>query len=320
MFRASFDDVFASSAIPMVVLDREHRMVEVTTSFCEMIDQSRQDLVGSKILDFFPESDERKSVFAAVYDGGLSGETKVLERAPYCVVPPGGGEPETRYWTISAAPLAGEGGGAPYALVAIQEVTEQVIADQLRRAVTDELAHRIGNLMSLVTAIANQTARTSDDLESFLPRFVGRVSALTQANMLLTGSQWAGTTVASLLQEAQRGQVEPGDPRVAFSGPEIFLNSQVAQAFSLALHELTTNATKHGALTLDGGHIDVRWHGADRLERFEWTESGVNSVRPPPRKGFGTTILEQIIPAQLGGSASLDFRPDGIHYLMQRHA
>lgn len=175
-----------------------------------------------------------------------------------------------------------------------------------------ELSHRTKNLLAVVQGLAHMIARRADDIEDFEVRFRGCIQALAFSHDLLVAHDWQGATMDELLhiQLAPFGGVDSG--KITLDGPEVFLAPQTMQSLGLILHELATNATKHGALSTPGGMVAISWTRDDANEglALTWREQGGPPVHPPERKGFGRVVFERI-GASLDGEITTDFRPEG---------
>ena len=176
-----------------------------------------------------------------------------------------------------------------------------------------ELSHRAKNLLSIILAMARQTGRESASLAEFQDSFSARVQALAAAHDLLVSEGWSGASLRHIVQ-AQLAPFEHG--RVTIAGDDVFVAPEVVQNLGLALHELATNATKHGALSAADGKVRIDWayHGGgeSRRLRLTWSESGGPAVREPARHGFGRTVLERVTILALGGKGALDFAAGGV--------
>jgi two-component sensor histidine kinase len=176
-----------------------------------------------------------------------------------------------------------------------------------------ELSHRAKNLLSIILAMARQTGRESGSLAEFQDSFAARVQALAAAHDLLVSEGWSGASLRHIVQ----AQLAPfAHARIEIAGPDVFVAPEAVQNLGLALHELATNATKHGALTVDDGQVRIDWAfhdaGENRSLRLTWTESAGPAVREPARHGFGRTVLERVAIVALGGKGALDFTPGGV--------
>src|SRR6185369_7649467 len=139
-----------------------------------------------------------------------------------------------------------------------------------------------------------QTGRSSESLESFNTTFAGRLKALATAHDILMKTNWAGAHLNELLDAVVAPVRSPGEERVRLNGPQILLPVDAVVPLSMAFHELTTNALKYGALSVDGGHVEIGWHLDDRdnqLVELVWQEIGGPQVPPRRTPGFGTTLI-----------------------------
>jgi PAS domain S-box-containing protein len=171
-----------------------------------------------------------------------------------------------------------------------------------------EVNHRAKNMLSVVDAIAHQTATKNP--EDFVKRFSERIQALSANQDLLVRNEWNGVEVKDLV----RAQLAPFagliGSRIAVYGPKLRLKAAAAQAIGLALHELATNAAKYGALSTDRGHVDVCW-GNDTFT-MRWTERDGPPVAPPERRGFGTIVMKMMAERSVGGAVDLNYAPSGV--------
>jgi PAS domain S-box-containing protein len=192
----------------------------------------------------------------------------------------------------------------------VRDVSGRKFEEEQRQTLMAELDHRVKNVLATVQALAIQTAKRTTSLDGFLQNFGGRLKAMASANELLTAARWRGAAVDHLAA-AELGALAPG--QTSWDGPELFLTPRAANALSLALHELATNAVKFGALSVESGHVDVRWKRlADGGFELLWSESGGPTVFAPLRRGFGSTLLDQVTGRELNGGTAVEYRPAGV--------
>lgn len=199
---------------------------------------------------------------------------------------------------------------------AATDVTARHEAEDHLRLVVNELNHRVKNNLATVQAIASQTFRNADDLVQAEASFVGRIAALARATDFLTGAKGPQPSMRLVLEEAVRPHA-PTPARCRLAGPDLALPPKTAQALSLAVHELATNALKHGAWSTDAGAVTVDWSSAAsasgaRHLRMKWSESGGPSVTPPGRRGFGSRLIEEGLARELRGDVRLVFETGGL--------
>lgn len=191
------------------------------------------------------------------------------------------------------------------------EAVERRRGDEHQRVLQHELQHRVKNTLAMVQAIAGQTFRQTESA-SARETFVSRIVALSQANDVLTRSGWAAAQVKDIVIGATIPHCAPAE-RFTLSGPAIEVAANAALAFTLALHELCTNASKYGAFSSPNGHVTVEWN-VDQAGSFRlrWTEQGGPPVQQPTRKGFGSRLIERSLGPQLGGEVTTDYAPTGL--------
>ena len=181
----------------------------------------------------------------------------------------------------------------------------------------DELDHRVRNTLAKVRSIASMSARQSPDPMVFREVFAARIDALAQVHDLLAGDREHPVDLRNLVDGALAPFRNAGDANVSTRGPRLPLWPKAALTLGLALHELATNAAKHGALSIPGGRVIVEWVvRSDRNAVLEltWRETGGPPVRSSRCRSFGLMLLEQIAPRDLNGSAVMTFSPDGVSY------
>jgi two-component sensor histidine kinase/CheY-like chemotaxis protein len=187
-------------------------------------------------------------------------------------------------------------------------------AEQQVRLLMNEVNHRSKNLLSVVTAIAQQTATSSP--EEFIEKFSNRVQALAVNHDLLVKSQWRSIDASELIsgQLAHFGDLVGG--RIVVRGAPIQLSSAAAQSIGMVIHELSTNTIKYGALSGDEGRIEIAWeidsNSADPVFLMRWTERDGPPLVAPTRRGFGTTVVTKMVEMSLDGTTILDYSTNGL--------
>jgi two-component sensor histidine kinase len=189
------------------------------------------------------------------------------------------------------------------------------VAERIQRVLTDELHHRMKNMLAMVAAIVRQSLRTAGSLEAAEAAISVRLVAMARAHDLLLKSDWKSTGLHSVLKSA----VEQHDTvagRIAVMGADMEIVSSAILPLTLALNELCTNAVKYGALSRDAGRVDMTCRVDGKAVVIVWVESGGPPVQPPDRKSLGSTLIESALPRQMGGSGQLVFAPTGISFTL----
>jgi two-component sensor histidine kinase len=173
----------------------------------------------------------------------------------------------------------------------------------------EEMSHRAKNILSVVQAIARQTATASP--EEFLTRFSERIQTLAASHDLFVKSGSQGVEISDLVRIQLGHFNDVLNSRITLDGPSLRLSVVAAQTLGMILHELATNAAKYGALSNDSGQVGIRWEANDQF-KLGWSEHGGPKVSQPSRRGFGSTVLKAMAESNLDGDVDIDFAPAGL--------
>ena len=213
-------------------------------------------------------------------------------------------------------------------MIVVRMLTQQAMEDEvtlawfeeqasIRNSLTRELNHRVKNTLANVLSIIALTRRRATDVNEFADGLDGRIRALSATHDLLTHSDWGSTPVRAVVEAELLPYAHGGDHQLVINGPDVELAPNDALSLGLAIHELTTNAAKYGALSTPGGTVSVTWAPvSDSLVRIEWLERGGPPVPPQRGRGFGTDLIERIVAHELRNPVRLDFEPEGVRCLL----
>jgi two-component sensor histidine kinase len=222
----------------------------------------------------------------------------------------------TIYWVDTTIVPFLDDEGKPRHYVAIRaDITERKKAEENIRLLMGEVNHRSKNLLSVVQSIAVLSSKLADP-QTFASDLMQRIAGLSACQDLLLQSEWNGVDVADLV----RAQLAPFrdlvDRRIFISGPKAGLNPAAAQAIGMALHELSTNAAKYGALSNLDGRVLIGWSvtAEGNASKFclHWLEEGGPKVEPPTRKGFGQKVMVSMVEAAVNGKVQVEYCEAGI--------
>jgi PAS domain S-box-containing protein len=205
----------------------------------------------------------------------------------------------------------------PRVLGTLLDITERKSAESHQQLLMAELDHRVKNVLANVAAIARLSSSNAKSVASFASALDGRIHAMSSAHDLLRQSSWTGVDLHELVEGALAPFRSRSDNDIIVDGEPIRLTSKFAQSMALVLHELVTNAVKHGALAVAGGNVSVRWSretGADGDKMaFSWSERGGPICLKPTRHGFGLTVIRSAA-SECGGRADMTFAPEGFQF------
>jgi two-component sensor histidine kinase len=230
--------------------------------------------------------------------------------------------PGPKWYELKLAPVRDAAGHIKGLQGAVFDISERKQSETHLRILLLELAHRSKNLLAVIQGISNQTAKSSESIDEFTRRFTGRLMSLSRAHDILSDQNWRGAGMRELIRTQVLLFAGAAGDRVDYEGDAIYLRPNAAQHIGLALHELTANALKHGALSTRSGRVKIRWALSGEQEpgaqtfSLSWEESGGPAVRMPETKHFGRILLEEVAPLSVQGRAKLDFAAGGIIYEM----
>lgn len=200
------------------------------------------------------------------------------------------------------------------------DVTENVRSEQRQSLLIRELHHRVRNTLATVQGVMNTTAKSSVTIEEFQAAFAGRIGSLAKTHAVMTEEFDQSVSFEHLLNQELGCYAEDLGDRIRLRGPAVDLPSQIAVPLGMAVHELTTNAAKYGALASENGRIAVDWSLADGAAgaalRWEWSETDGPIVKPPHREGFGSMLLKRVLSQQIGAEVNVAFEPEGFRLRM----
>jgi two-component sensor histidine kinase/DNA-binding response OmpR family regulator len=221
-------------------------------------------------------------------------------------------------WHLETAP-----GGSPVrTFVACLDITERKQSEEQKKLLMAEINHRSKNLLAVVQALVSQSARRTDPV-TFASNLLDRLHGLSASQDLLIQNNWGAVEISELIQAQLYHFKDLIGSRILFGGPAAHLTAAGAQALGMAIHELATNAAKHGSLSTDNGSVHVSWEISNVQEpsfSIQWVEEGGAPTTPPTKKGFGLLVIGTIAESALGGSVTLDFAETGLKWKLSAPA
>jgi two-component sensor histidine kinase len=296
----------------MAVLRGPDHIFELTNASYNRLTRNR-DVLGRSIREAFPEV-EGQGYFELLDEVYGTGKAHVGKRMPLTMQASSNETAMQLYVDFVYAPLVDKNGVTTGVFVEGIDVTDHIHNEERLRLINDELQHRVKNTLAVVSAIATQSFRGSNN-DAALAAFQGRLGALAKAHDALTVENGAKTSVARVIEGAI-GPHRAGEDRFSISGPSIALGSKQAVALAMAVHELGTNAIKYGALSNSAGRIDISWKESrtESLPTFQlqWQERDGPVVAKPFRTGFGSRLIGRIIEGDFGGEVEIRYETSGV--------
>jgi PAS domain S-box-containing protein len=271
------------------------------------------EAVGQSVLMLIPEGrqDEETTIIERIRRGERVDTFETMRRRKDGTLIP---------VSLTISPVRNARGRIVGASKIARDITSHKESERRIRVLMREVNHRVKNQYSVILAMIRESGKRSSDPAGFELQVRERIMALADSHDLLVSADWSGATVCELL----RAQVKPfaDSERITLSGPPLLLHPNAVQYLGIAFHELATNATKHGALSVKGGRIVVDWQivpgddGTDYLE-LAWREEGGPPATPAERTGFGSVVLQRITPQALNGSSEVLYGDSGITWWLR---
>ncbi|MEO9341198.1 HWE histidine kinase domain-containing protein [Mesorhizobium sp. SB112] len=272
---------------------------------------SKPSAIGRRFCDVWAEAWDE---IGPIADRAMAGEASFFENYPLTINR--FGREEQAYFTFCYSPVMDEYGKILGMMDTVVETTETVRAQEMAQVLNSELAHRMRNMMTLVSSIASQTMRSGGASEQLEQVLLQRLRAMASVQDVLKIGHDNEADIQSIISNAIAPHVLK-DGRYHADGPKLDLNETKALALSLAINELITNAIKYGALSNDDVTISMSWSNepgqADGF-RFVWEEKGGPPVTPPARTGFGSRLIQRHVAGAFGVEAKITFNPSGVRY------
>ena len=217
--------------------------------------------------------------------------------------------------SLSISPLADESGKTVGASKIARDITEQKRTEERQKVLMAELDHRVKNALARVDVVAMSTRQSSNSVDEFVRSLRGRIQSMAVAHKLLSQSGWLGVGLTSLVHT----QLAPyaTDGNVTISGTDLTLTAEETQAVAMVVHELVTNAAKYGALSVPEGQVSVSWDrklngDATAILMLEWRELRGPPIATELQSGYGTGLIRDLVPHELGGKVDLVFDSGGV--------
>ncbi|HUL86815.1 MAG TPA: PAS domain S-box protein [Pseudolabrys sp.] len=303
---------YEHAAIGISEVDPDGRFLRVNEAICAITGYSRDELLAGKLFLYThpDDADPDREGFRKQVAGELefySVEKRFVRKDGRVI-----------WLSVRSSPVRGAGNRLRYVVRVVQDITERKAAEQRQKLLMDELNHRVKNTLATVQSLASQTARGTHTPAAFRERFEGRLIALSKAHDQLTTHHWESADLRELLSGSLAPYGGAGAERVVLRGEDVVLRPRAVLTLAMAVHELTTNAAKYGALSAPGGRIEIHWQpvragNSSPVLRIDWLEQGGPPVAEPDQRGFGSKLIEGSIAAELGGTARLAFEPQGLH-------
>jgi PAS domain S-box-containing protein len=304
-----FSATFDNAAIGLAHIAADGRMLNANRRLCDMVGYSRDELMALPTLHEIVRPDDRdiaRAQIELIRTGALEScrDEQRFIRADGSIL-----------WVIATLGcVRTASGGIDYLVAGFEDVSSQKLVEERQQTLLLELSHRSKNMLGVIQSIVSRSLVGDRSLAEAREALSGRLQALAKTNEILTVAAFDGVLLNVILEN----ELQAFTGRVRLDGPIVKLTDKAAQTLALVVHELATNATKYGALSVAGGAISVTWTvqgdaAAARLS-FDWREQGGPPAKPPKRSGFGNTLIRQVAGMEFSCTPETRYDEDGFGY------
>jgi len=301
-----------NASVGLVTLDGDLRYTFANPAYCRIFGLQETILGRSPAEALAPTYAQQ---MAPLLSRALAGERISCELSHPATPRPDG---RFSHYSMVFEPERDGDGRIVGVVTVVFDITDRKQSEEHIRLLLREVNHRSKNMLSVVSAIARQTKAPSQD--EFMKRFSDRIQALATSHDLLAESQWQSIAVSDLIRAQLAHFQDLIGRRIHLNGPPLKLSIGGAQCVGMVVHELATNAAKHGALSNQVGSVDITWQLKNQVggERFviSWLERDGPPVMAPASRGYGSTVIKGMVELNLDGEVQLDFRPSGLSWCL----
>jgi len=304
------ESLIAATPDLVYAFDRSYRFIFANRALLEMWGRTLEDSVGKRLTEigyepWHAEMHEREIDQVIATKQGIRGEVGF----PHATL-------GWRIYDYIFMPVFDAAGEVVSIAGTTRDITDIKRAEEHLQLLVNELNHRVKNTLATIQSIARQTFRGDAAEPRAREAFEGRLIALSDVHTVLTRTNWEGASLKEIVEKAlmpfNDEASDGGTSRLTTQGPDLQMRPQVSLAIAMALHELASNAVRHGAWSAPPGKVAVSWAVAGGRLRLEWRELGGPTVEPPTRRGFGTRLLQSGLARELDGQVRLDYPASGV--------
>lgn len=303
-----FKSIFENWSLPILILDRELNIAYCNKSYEAATHKTLSELKGQYVFEAFPETEERVALVKAKFLSALEGQATSLDRMRFNIEQADGSVRE-HIWQATQEPYFDVSGKVTHLIQRADDVTQIVKAELEREVIQEELDHRMKNIHTVVQAMARLTSRSAQSIEDYRDSFLARMESMSRAHERFLKSGWASVSLRNLIKDEITGAVPDVDGAFSLEGKDFMLSAAQSRSVTMLIHELTTNAVKHGCFTIENGHLNISWALKDSILTIDWVETGLINISAPKITGFGTKMIAMLPDIDV----SREFKPEGLH-------
>lgn len=315
---AELENLYDTTPVGLSLVDREMRYIRINDSLAQINGIPREEHIGKTFRELLPElEDGLRETYKQIFNTGEAVlNVEIMGETP---ASPG----EVRHWIGDFYPVFQ--GDEVFAVgTCVREVTDQTRMltriqkqNDHQKLLLGELQHRVKNTLATISSVSKLLLKGVDDAAEYQARLEDRLGAISRTHDLLTDADWSTAKFSEIIRNEAGPYEQADEERIRLTGPDLKLTAKEALALGMAFHELTTNAAKYGALSVDEGHIVVGTKhdasGSANKARIVWKEyNGPPITSPPKHKGFGSLVIERVLASDLSGDVTVEYNEGGL--------
>jgi PAS domain S-box-containing protein len=300
--------------IALCEVDAAGRFMSANANFSALTGYAADELLDLSFFDLTHEDDLGRE--RELYERQLAGKMETYSIEKRYVRKDG-----TVIWVAVSASAVFDSHGFRYGIRVVQDVSDRKRTGERQQLLLRELHHRVRNNLATVQALLCATGRSAVTIDEFRDGFLARIVALGNTHTLLSDDYWPTASLGDMLKREIAPFDNPTGQRITLHGPSIQLSADLAVPVGMAVHELASNAIKHGALSVETGQVAVSWavlqEQSRRTLHLEWVERGGPPLETPGRNGFGSTLLQRVLPKQCDAEVEIEFEKAGLRFRLK---
>lgn len=303
-----FKNIFENWSLPILILDRDLNIAYCNKSYEDATHKTLSELEGQYVFEAFPETEERVALVKAKFLSALEGRTTSLDRMRFNLEQADGSVRE-HIWQATQEPYFDASDKVTHLIQRADDVTKIVKAELEREVIQEELDHRMKNIHTVVQAMARLTGRSAQSIEDYREGFLGRMQSMSRAHERFMRSGLMSVSLRRIIEDEIAGAAPDNASVVQLSGEDFQLSAAHSRSITMLIHELTTNAVKHGCFSCETGRLHIAWDVNDNVLVIDWMESGLTDISTPKTSGFGSKMLTMLPDIEV----TRDFKAEGLH-------
>lgn len=307
----SFKSIFENASVGIAEIDSEGRVLVSNRKLADIVSTTPESIVGQALSAIVVPEDREidKGELEKLKQGTLAAydvEKRFVDQHGM-----------TKWCHMSVSALNADRAAAKSLIYVVRDITEQKKLEATRDMLVGELHHRLKNVLTIIQGVVTKTLSTARSPEDFSSALSERLQNISVAHNLLTEHDWKSLKISAIIGQSTQGVFADYAGQIEYMGTDIELSAQASIALSMIIHELITNAIKHGALKKRDGSVTISSELKAAADdgvwvRFLWQEKNGPDVTPPSREGFGTFMIERGAKFSLSGTSSVNFDTAGL--------